>query len=296
MWKCRRHLNKDGLLDVVAYSRGAGVFGGSQISVSWNRGSSFRYDRLSYSGDTIVGFEVYDHDGDADLDLFFITGKDGNPTNVYQQVVMSNLGGRFDVEQVLGTPLAVPYLGLHAMDFNGDDRMDLIFAGGLDYNYWRDGQTGVMEPITGLGRIQDVIDIDGDQRLDLISLIGSQFYYSPGRAEGRIGDPRLLLTQPNAAKIVFGDVSGDGRPDLVTTSPVLEVIRTFKNRVVGDANGDGRFDSADLVAIMQAGQYEDSLYRNSDFASGDWNGDREFDASDLIFAMQAGDYQFDEDA
>ncbi|MCA9168748.1 MAG: tandem-95 repeat protein, partial [Planctomycetales bacterium] len=58
--------------------------------------------------------------------------------------------------------------------------------------------------------------------------------------------------------------------------------------VPGDVNADGVFDSADLWIVFQAGEYDDSIAQNSDWASGDWNADGEFDSSDLILALQAG--------
>jgi hypothetical protein len=50
------------------------------------------------------------------------------------------------------------------------------------------------------------------------------------------------------------------------------------------------FDSADLVSVFQAGEYEDGLPGNSTFEEGDWNGDGEFDSSDLVFVFQLGNY------
>ena len=60
--------------------------------------------------------------------------------------------------------------------------------------------------------------------------------------------------------------------------------------MIGDANADGQFDSADLVAIFAVNQYEDDLRGHSTFATGDFNGDGEFDSADLVFAFQAGTY------
>ena len=59
----------------------------------------------------------------------------------------------------------------------------------------------------------------------------------------------------------------------------------------GDANGDGAFDSSDMLQVFQMGEYEDSLPGNSTFAEGDWNGDREFDSSDMVLAFQTGLYE-----
>ncbi len=62
-------------------------------------------------------------------------------------------------------------------------------------------------------------------------------------------------------------------------------------RVAGDSNGDGKFDSSDLVAVFAAGEYEDETPLNSTFEEGDWNGDSDFTTSDLVFAFQQGNYQ-----
>lgn len=61
--------------------------------------------------------------------------------------------------------------------------------------------------------------------------------------------------------------------------------------IVGDVNGDTIFNSADLVALFQRGEYEDDLMGNSTWADGDWTGDREFTTSDLVLALQLGNYQ-----
>jgi ELWxxDGT repeat protein len=61
-------------------------------------------------------------------------------------------------------------------------------------------------------------------------------------------------------------------------------------RLVGDSNNDGVFDSLDLVKALQAGKYEDGIPQNATFEEGDWNGDGDFDSNDLISALQAGNF------
>ena len=51
------------------------------------------------------------------------------------------------------------------------------------------------------------------------------------------------------------------------------------------------FDSQDLVAAFAAGEYEDDVDGNSTFEEGDWNGDGDFNTTDLVFAFQLGDYE-----
>ena len=58
----------------------------------------------------------------------------------------------------------------------------------------------------------------------------------------------------------------------------------------GDSNGDGCFDTADLIQVFQAGEFEDNHEENSVWAEGDWNLDKEFGTGDLISAFQNGLY------
>ncbi|MEZ6119800.1 MAG: hypothetical protein R3C28_24980 [Pirellulaceae bacterium] len=58
----------------------------------------------------------------------------------------------------------------------------------------------------------------------------------------------------------------------------------------GDANLDGLFDSADLVQVFAAGEFEDGILKNSTWHEGDWNDDLEFDTADLVAAFRAGNY------
>jgi hypothetical protein len=62
-------------------------------------------------------------------------------------------------------------------------------------------------------------------------------------------------------------------------------------RLPGDANGDGVFNSSDLVKVFAAGEYADEIPLNSSFETGDWNLDGEFDSRDLVFVFQAAIYE-----
>ena len=66
-------------------------------------------------------------------------------------------------------------------------------------------------------------------------------------------------------------------------------LRLRSGGTTGDANGDGIFDSADLVQILQRGKYLTG--EPATFADGDWNGDGIFDQSDLVLALQEGNYK-----
>jgi hypothetical protein len=68
---------------------------------------------------------------------------------------------------------------------------------------------------------------------------------------------------------------------------VHDVLKTW----VGDSNLDGEFNSSDLVAVFQAGEYEDATQGNSSWVTGDWSGNSEFDSSDLVSAFQDGGFE-----
>ena len=68
-------------------------------------------------------------------------------------------------------------------------------------------------------------------------------------------------------------------------------VHDVKSTWFGDANLDGEFNSGDLVAVFQAGEYEDGIVGNSAWEAGDWNGDAEFDTGDLVFAFQDGGFE-----
>jgi len=60
--------------------------------------------------------------------------------------------------------------------------------------------------------------------------------------------------------------------------------------IAGDSNGDGIFDSKDLVLVLQIGEYEDGIAGNSTFEEGDWNRDGDFNTRDFVYVFQQGTY------
>jgi hypothetical protein len=83
------------------------------------------------------------------------------------------------------------------------------------------------------------------------------------------------------------DVNGGGTVDLDDLSVY---IKDIKQTWFGDANWDGLFNSGDLIAVFQAGEYDDRSSGNSTWSTGDWNADGEFDSGDLIIAFADGGY------
>jgi hypothetical protein len=68
-------------------------------------------------------------------------------------------------------------------------------------------------------------------------------------------------------------------------------VEELKCTYFGDATLDGQFNSGDLVAVFQAGQYEDAEIDNSTWATGDWDGSGDFETGDLVLAFQSGGFE-----
>ena len=97
------------------------------------------------------------------------------------------------------------------------------------------------------------------------------------------------------SSVAVADLNGDGLPDLVTANSWSNDISVLLQRrggegpvegIPGDANKDGRFDSLDLVAVLQAGKY--GTGQPATWEEGDWNGDGVFDQLDIVAALQSG--------
>lgn len=83
------------------------------------------------------------------------------------------------------------------------------------------------------------------------------------------------------------DLDHDGN---VEPADRITWIHQIKKTHLGDSDLDGAFDSRDLVAVFQRGQFEDQIVGNSKWEDGDWNGDREFTTADFVSAFQDGGY------
>ncbi len=84
------------------------------------------------------------------------------------------------------------------------------------------------------------------------------------------------------------DVTGD---NLVNQDDRTKWVNDLRKTYFGDSNLDGQFNSSDFVSVFGAGQYEDAVAGNSQWATGDWDGDGEFNSSDFVKAFQSGGYE-----
>src|SRR5690606_20005824 len=83
------------------------------------------------------------------------------------------------------------------------------------------------------------------------------------------------------------DLNRDGQ---INRADFEMLIADLMQTRAGDANLDQRFNSADLVSVFSAAEYEDGVAGNSTWAEGDWNCDGDFSSGDIISAFVAGWY------
>lgn len=161
---------------------------------------------------------------------------------------------------------------------------ETLWVANLGPNHW-----GPQQAIANGSRFVDMLDIDSDGDLDLLSREATGqngFYLNDGR-----GNFTKATTVVDYSLEHFVDMDQDGDLDALGTYGAW-----YEQRSAGDANGDGNFNSADLISIFQAGEFEDWISDNSTFQTGDWNGDGDFNSSDLIMAVQAGLYEVNKSA
>ncbi len=110
-------------------------------------------------------------------------------------------------------------------------------------------------------------------------------------ADGNLSVADINLLTAEVATAIHTPALDLNADQLVDTEDLRMWVKELKATWFGDANLDGKFNSSDLVAVFEAGEYEDDLPNNSVWSTGDWNGDAEFDSGDVVVAFQDGGYE-----
>ena len=139
---------------------------------------------------------------------------------------------------------------------------DLLAAGAKAFEFTLTGMVTAADFLLG--------DFDMDDDLDVADI-----------------DLLSAAVRDNSTDGLF-DVNDDGNVD---ADDLQTWVTDLKGTYFGDANLDGEFNSGDMVAVFQAGEYEDGVAQNSTWAEGDWDGNGDFESSDLIVAFQGGGFE-----
>ena len=131
----------------------------------------------------------------------------------------------------------------------------------------------------------------GNASIDLIEVVPISFVLGDATTDEIVNADdidRWAEAIREASQNLAYDLNSDS---IVTASDRTVLIQNILNTYFGDSNLDGEFNSADLVNVFVAGEYEDAIGGNSTWATGDWSGNGEFDSADLVLAFQDGGYE-----
>ena len=296
-------LDRDGDVDLVVRFEskitwyrnvdGMGDFGGpnlvSQIS-----------DDISFTSVTPV-----DLDRDGDLDL--LTTLRFGPTSWFENTDGRGTFGASHPFMYLPTPYTM-------VDLDGDSDLDVLSAHADTLgDYYRlawfentdgDFNFGPKQQIdwywyTWPAQIRTA-DFDQDGDLDVLTFLASRdeevVWYENLSGDASVFGAKQVIAVPEFLRfgtIDVADLDNDGDEDVLTANSWHDVLAWHENLLPhpGDANRDGRFDTNDLIQVLQIGEYEDGIEDNSTWEEGDWNGDGDFDSADLVIALETGLYE-----
>jgi hypothetical protein len=249
--------------------------------------------------------EIYSNVVSADFD------RDGDPDVVAADfrglAYFRNDGAGQFPRKVVFPGFELEVFSVVPIDLDGDNDLDLAISSRTSGLAWRENLDG--QGTFGGPRIvlEDAVlpssgsrvfagDLDGDLDPDLASfeldtringyVTDVIMWFENVDGRGNFTSGQLVGRRSfSSVKLLGIDVDRDGKTDLVSVFGDGR-MEWHERRVLGDVNGDGRFDSTDLVLAWQAGHYEDGISGNASFNTGDWNADGEFDTRDLVLAFQ----------
>lgn len=210
--------------------------------------------------------EVGDFDGDSKLDVLAVMRRNNR---VHDLRFYKGVGNGTLLEPT-STQLApdtssfiIPNL-MTSGDLNGDGHLDVVITAGYNRSavLLGNGDGSFATPtvyvtfsISSSEGGLHLVDINGDQQLDLVSLndaVSNQQVIEArlGNGDGSFGDARMYGTSEAIGWIVFGDFDNDGRTDLgVNGRSQQEAFNIFLAQreglsgiTVADLNGDGPID------------------------------------------------------
>ncbi len=249
------------------------------VSTLFNKGdASFRVEHDYATGDRTTSIAIADLNGDGKPDLATTVADEG-----VVDVLLNKGDGTF--AGAAGYATGPDPWSVAAGDLNGDGAADLAVASNSERSvvsiFFNDGKGafgGRHDYPAGPEPVSVAIhDLDGDGHPDLaISHFGSVFssnIVSVLRNDGhaRFGSKRDYPVAEGLGPVVVGDVSGDGKPDVVTVNDDSNRFSVLVNGgrgallpalayptgelpqgvALGDLNGDGRLD------LVSADSFED---------------------------------------
>jgi|GEM_PF-1844037 len=218
---------------------------GPGAHINFDAGTGFKYGNKTIEPKQLL---LRDFDGDGLLDILTDGAKVVGSTLQSAIIVLRNNGSA-------GHPSFVDTLDIipnatngspgdyQIADLDGDGKPDLILGEGTDLYFFRNvsikGAIAFAAPTliagtTGAGTYIQFADIDGDGRPDLVGVDQSTdvILHLNTSSGGSVSfGPQVLLVTGNGADpgMAFGDLDGDGKPDLVIANGGENFASVFRN-------------------------------------------------------------------
>ncbi len=201
-------------------------------------------DYFGFSGLEIVKIDagagplsVADVDGDGLLDLIVVNNR-ASRIEIHHQ----KAGARPDDERPVTRPNQIPdhwrfrrtlvpvshrVQAVVPFDFDGDGRLDLVYAGDPDeIVFLHQESSGTFAParrhqVKGLAANRDglaVADVTGDSRPELLALVGGEIHAWTMRGD-ELEPPLRLSAGADMVAFMVEDFTGEGRPDIAGVLP-----------------------------------------------------------------------------
>ena len=229
-------LDGDGDLDLSV-----ALFGYDQGETRWleNRGGWRFESHLLQELSGAINAEIADIDGDRDLDIVTLVSQEWEEIYAF----VNEGAGHFTATRIFGASnedFGSSWVSL--ADLDGDRDLDIVYSNGDAFDYattagrswngmqWLENTGGVAFTYHRIGDIPgasspQAADLDGDGDLDL-AVVSAYNNWADAAAQSLVwleNDGRMRFALHDAANapthlvtLAIGDLTGDGRPDLVT--------------------------------------------------------------------------------
>lgn len=234
-------VENDGDLDIIFTNAGTTAFGAGQDKLYLNNGAGVFTDgtagRLPVQMIAeSIDCDFADVDGDLDLDLIMAH------RNASSRLWRNDGTGQYT--DITDTNLPAAGSGTYSIDvgdIDGDIDLDLLIVRGTTDRVFRNNGAGVFTDVSATALPSnpsqddndgDFLDLDNDGDLDMaiahLGAGGERFYVNNGAGVFSLTPGMITVVNDSSLDIEFGDLTGDGRLDVVTAQGESG---NFRNRI-----------------------------------------------------------------